>query len=64
MDSPKHPDREGDHAYFERRAREERRAAQLAASKWQRESHLALAERYADLAAAIAAHHRLIGRDL
>lgn len=54
---------EPDHLYFERRAHEERRAAQMAVSKWQRESHLTLADRYEDLAAAILAHRRLLGRD-
>jgi hypothetical protein len=58
------PDMEADHAYFERRALEERKAAQVAATKWQRESHLTLADRYEDLAAAIVAHRRLLGRDL
>ena len=58
------PEMEPDHRYFERRAIEERKAAQVAASKWQRESHLTLADRYEDLAAAIVAHRRLLGRDL
>jgi hypothetical protein len=57
------PDREPDHLHFERRAHEERKAAQVAVSKWQRESHLTLADRYEELAAAILAHRRLLGRD-
>ena len=58
------PEMEPDHLYFARRAHEERKAAQTAVSKWQRESHLTLADRYEELAAAIVAHCRLLGRGL
>lgn len=45
--------RESDRIYFARRAREERDAAERAASPEARESHARLAERYADVAAAL-----------
>jgi len=44
---------EGDAAYFSRRAREERLAANNAVSPSAREAHLEMAERYDQLAAAI-----------
>jgi hypothetical protein len=55
---------EPDHIHFARLAQAERKAAQGAATKWQRESHLELAQRYEDLASALLAHSNLLGRDL
>jgi len=46
----------GDAIYFERRAREEREAAMKARHPEARQAHLDMADRYAELASAIAAH--------
>lgn len=52
---------ESDFSYFRRRATEEKAAA-LKAFHWQaRQSHLEMAERYDDLASAIAARHPHLG---
>ena len=48
---------EGDHAYFCRRAQEERQAAMKAPHPAAREAHIELAERYNEMAAAIGAHY-------
>jgi hypothetical protein len=45
---------ESDREYFERRAEEERAAAKNAAHPFAKSAHLEMAERYEDLAAAIA----------
>ena len=45
---------EGDYIYFSRRAQEERRAAMKAPHPTARQAHLELADRYDDLAGAIA----------
>lgn len=50
---------EGDAAYFSRRANEERVAAMRAAHPRARQSHVEMAERYDELAGAIASHERL-----
>jgi hypothetical protein len=50
---------EGDQEYFSRRAQEEREAAMKASHPVARQSHLELAERYRELAEAIASHERL-----
>lgn len=50
---------ESDVAYFSRRANEERAAAMKATHPQARQSHLELAERYAELAGAIASHQQL-----
>ena len=47
---------EGDFNYFSRRAREERVAAMKAPHPTARQAHADMAERYDDLATAIAAH--------
>lgn len=47
---------EADHVYFCRRAQEEREAAMKAAHPAARVSHVAMAERYDELAIAIASH--------
>jgi hypothetical protein len=47
---------EGDATYFRRRARDERLAAMKALHPVARAAHLEMAERYDDLAAAIATH--------
>jgi hypothetical protein len=47
---------EGDANYFSQRARQERVAAMKAAHPQARQSHLELAERYEELAGAIASH--------
>jgi hypothetical protein len=48
---------EGDFVYFSRRADEERRAAIMAPHSRARAAHLDMADRYAELATAIASHH-------
>jgi hypothetical protein len=50
---------EGDANYFIRRANEERVAAMKAAHQRARKVHLEMAERYSDMANAIAAHQLL-----
>ena len=50
----------GDVEYFGRRAAEEQRAAGNASDLRAREAHLQMAERYAELAQAIAAHETLL----
>jgi hypothetical protein len=50
---------EGDQEYFRRRAGEEREAAMKAGHPGARQSHLELAQRYTELADAIAMHARL-----
>ncbi|HEY6048311.1 MAG TPA: hypothetical protein VIV07_04605 [Sphingomicrobium sp.] len=55
---------EADFAYFNRRAHEERVAAMKALHPLARQAHIELAKRYDELAGAIAAHERLITRDL
>lgn len=52
---------EGDASYFSRRAGEERIAAMKAAHPRARSSHLEMAERYAELAGAIASHQLRVG---
>jgi hypothetical protein len=52
---------EGDAAYFSRRAEEERNAASKAIHLKAREAHSELANRYEDLASAIAARQRTWG---
>jgi hypothetical protein len=51
---------EGDQVYFCRRAKEEREAAMKAAHPAARVRHMEMAERYDELAAAIASHHRIV----
>ena len=51
---------EGDQLYFCRRAQEEREAAMKAAHPTARLAHIDLAERYEELATAIASHHRFV----
>ena len=52
---------ESDAAYFGRRANAERVAAMKAADPRARKAHLDMAERYDELAKAIASHERLLG---
>ena len=47
---------EGDHLYFRRRAQEERVAAMKAPHPTARQAHLDMADRYDELASAIAGH--------
>jgi hypothetical protein len=47
---------EGDLVYFSRRALEEREAAMKAANAAARKAHLKMAERYDEMASAIASH--------
>jgi hypothetical protein len=51
---------EGDQVYFCRRAHEERDAAMKAPHPSARQAHLEMAERYDELAAAIASHHAFV----
>jgi len=51
---------EGDFIYFNRRAQEERKAAMRAAHPTAREAHVAMAERYDELATAIASHQSIV----
>ena len=53
---------DGDHIYFSRRANEEREAAMKAPHPVARQAHLDMAERYKELATAIASHQRMIDR--
>ena len=52
---------DSDVSYFRRRAAEEKAAALNARTSQARQSHLEMAERYADLARAITARHRHFG---
>jgi hypothetical protein len=52
---------ETDSAYFSRRASEERRAAMQCVDPRAREAHLALVERYQNLADEISTHERSLG---
>ena len=51
---------EADHLYFCRRAKEEREAAMKAAHPAARVRHVEMADRYDEMAAAIASHHTMI----
>ena len=51
---------EGDFIYFSRRAQEEREAAMRAGHPTAREAHVAMAERYDELATAIASHQSIV----
>ena len=55
---------EGDAAYFDRRASQEREAAMKAAHPKARQAHLDLAARYDDLAHSITAREKYLGLDL
>jgi hypothetical protein len=50
---------EGDHIYFSRRALEEREAAIRTQHPGARQAHLDMADRYGELATAIASHRRI-----
>ena len=50
---------EGDFAYFSRRAQEERVAAMKAPHPSARQAHIDMADRYDELARAIASHHHV-----
>ena len=52
---------ESDASYFRRRATEEKAAALKALHSQARQSHLEIAERYADLASAIVGRHEYLG---
>jgi hypothetical protein len=51
----------GDVEYFRRRAIEEQRAAGIAADPRARDAHLEMAERYSDMARAIARQEVIVG---
>ena len=55
---------EGDGIYFGRRAGEERSAAMKARHPQARKAHLEMADRYADLATAIASREYVVDRKL
>ena len=55
---------EGDVTYFSRRASDERDAAMRSADLWARQAHLVMAERYQDLANAIAKREWHLALDL
>jgi hypothetical protein len=53
---------EADFTYFRRRAREEREAAMKAPHAGARQAHVEMADRYDELAEAIAAHNQTLSR--